>query len=214
VVTTTTQVAGQTDLPSTNAAVEPEKAGEHGRGFLVVAREIRRLAGQTAVATLHTESRVRPMMRDAVPAGALQTDQSGEEVRFGHLVLKNAPQNRPGCGGSPSGSGAAVRGRPGPPIRSLRGRWRPRPGQPLDTRPALPFREAPPLAGPDDGRDRPEAGHLEAEGLLPVAVLPEFDIGDGCQPLGQAGPAVHLHGQAVAPEGVDHHALAPAGKLH
>jgi methyl-accepting chemotaxis protein WspA len=54
-------VAGQTDLLSTDAASEAEKAGEHGRGSLVVAREARRLAGQTAVATLNTESRVRLM---------------------------------------------------------------------------------------------------------------------------------------------------------
>jgi methyl-accepting chemotaxis protein WspA len=81
-VTTTTQVAGRTDLLSTNAAGEAEEAGEHGRGFLVVAREIRRLADQTAVATLDTEGRVR-LVQGAVPAGALPTDQFGEEVRSG-----------------------------------------------------------------------------------------------------------------------------------
>jgi methyl-accepting chemotaxis protein WspA len=82
VVTTITQVAGRTNLLSTNAASKAEKAGEHGRGFLVVAREIRRLADQTAVATLDIESRVR-LTQGAVPAGALQTDQFGEGVRCG-----------------------------------------------------------------------------------------------------------------------------------
>jgi methyl-accepting chemotaxis protein WspA len=80
--TTTTQVAGQTSLPSTDAAAEAEKAGEHGRGFRVVAREIRRLAGQTAVATLDIGSMVR-LTQDAVPAGVMQTDKFGEEVRCG-----------------------------------------------------------------------------------------------------------------------------------
>jgi methyl-accepting chemotaxis protein WspA len=75
-------VAGQTDLPSTNAASEAEKAGEHGRGFLVVAREIRRLADQTAVATLGIGSRVR-LTQDAMSVGVLQTDKFGEEVRCG-----------------------------------------------------------------------------------------------------------------------------------
>jgi methyl-accepting chemotaxis protein WspA len=87
-------VADQISLLSTNAAGEAEKAGEHGRGPLVVAREARRLAGQTAVATLDIESRVR-LMQGAVSAGVLQTDQFGEEVRSGHLVFKNAPPNRP-----------------------------------------------------------------------------------------------------------------------
>jgi methyl-accepting chemotaxis protein WspA len=82
VVTTITKVAGQTNLLSTNAAGEAEKAGEYGRGFLVVAREIRRLADQTAVATLDIESRVR-LAQGAVPAGVMQVDQSGEEVRYG-----------------------------------------------------------------------------------------------------------------------------------
>jgi len=61
VVTTITKVADQTNLLSINAAIEAEKAGESGRGFLVVAREIRRLADQTAVATLDIEQMVRHM---------------------------------------------------------------------------------------------------------------------------------------------------------
>jgi methyl-accepting chemotaxis protein WspA len=82
VVTTSTKVADQADLLTSNAASEAEKAGEHGRGLLVVAREIRRLADQTAVATLDIEGMVR-LMQDAVSAGVMQTDKFGEEVRPG-----------------------------------------------------------------------------------------------------------------------------------
>jgi methyl-accepting chemotaxis protein WspA len=82
VVTTITKVADQTNLLSINAAIEAEKAGEYGRGFLVVAREIRRLADQTAVATLDIETMVR-QMQDAVSAGVMQMDKFGEEVRSG-----------------------------------------------------------------------------------------------------------------------------------
>lgn len=82
VVTTITKVADQTNLLSINAAIEAEKAGEYGRGFLVVAREIRRLADQTAVATLDIENMVR-LMQDAVSAGVMQMDKFGGEFRSG-----------------------------------------------------------------------------------------------------------------------------------
>lgn len=82
VVTTITKVADQTNLLSINAAIEAEKAGEYGRGFLVVAREIRRLADQTAVATLDIESMVRHM-QEAVSTGVMQMDKFSDEVRSG-----------------------------------------------------------------------------------------------------------------------------------
>lgn len=82
VVTTITKVADQTNLLSINAAIEAEKAGEYGRGFLVVAREIRRLADQTAVATLDIETMVR-QMQDAVTSGVMQMDKFADEVRSG-----------------------------------------------------------------------------------------------------------------------------------
>lgn len=82
VISTITKVADQTNLLSINAAIEAEKAGEYGRGFLVVAREIRRLADQTAVATLDIESMVR-QMQDAVSAGVMQMDKFADEVRSG-----------------------------------------------------------------------------------------------------------------------------------
>ncbi|MBN2290838.1 MAG: methyl-accepting chemotaxis protein [Pirellulales bacterium] len=80
VVETITKVADQTNLLSINAAIEAEKAGEAGRGFLVVAREIRRLADQTAVATLDIEQMVR-QMQDAVSAGVMEMDKFSEQVR-------------------------------------------------------------------------------------------------------------------------------------
>ncbi len=82
VVTTITKVADQTNLLSVNAAIEAEKAGEYGLGFLVLAREIRRLADQTAVATLDIEQMVR-QMQGAVSAGVMEMDKFTEEVRQG-----------------------------------------------------------------------------------------------------------------------------------
>ena len=80
VVTTISKVAEHTHLLSVNAAIEAQKAGEYGRGFLVVAREIRRLADQTAQATLDIERIVREMQA-AVAGGVSDMDRFGEQVR-------------------------------------------------------------------------------------------------------------------------------------
>ncbi len=82
VVTTISKVADQTNLLSINAAIEAEKAGEYGLGFLVVAREIRRLADQTAVATLDIERMVKEMQY-SVSAGVMEMDKFSDQVRRG-----------------------------------------------------------------------------------------------------------------------------------
>ncbi|NBW96812.1 MAG: methyl-accepting chemotaxis protein [Planctomycetia bacterium] len=82
VITTITKVADQTNLLSINAAIEAEKAGEYGQGFIVVAREIRRLADQTAVATLDIE-RLVEQMQQAVSAGVEQMGTFAGEVKEG-----------------------------------------------------------------------------------------------------------------------------------
>jgi methyl-accepting chemotaxis protein WspA len=79
-VVTITKVADQTNLLSLNAAIEAEKAGEYGAGFSVVAREIRRLADQTAIATLDIEGIVRDM-QSAVVSGVMEMDQFGQSVQ-------------------------------------------------------------------------------------------------------------------------------------
>jgi methyl-accepting chemotaxis protein WspA len=79
VVITITKVADQTSLLSLNAAIEAEKAGEYGAGFAVVAREIRRLANQTAVATLEIEQIVKDM-QSAVTVGVMEMDKFNHSV--------------------------------------------------------------------------------------------------------------------------------------
>ncbi|QLA16737.1 methyl-accepting chemotaxis protein [Desulfolutivibrio sulfoxidireducens] len=82
VVTAINKISDQTNLLSLNAAIEAEKAGEYGRGFSVVAREIRRLADQTAEATLDIE-RMVSQMQSAVSAEVMEMDKYSEEVRRG-----------------------------------------------------------------------------------------------------------------------------------
>jgi methyl-accepting chemotaxis protein len=80
VVTTITKVADQTNLLSLNAAIEAEKAGEYGLGFSVVATEVRRLADQTAVATLDIEQMIKEM-QSAVSSGVLSMEKFTDQVR-------------------------------------------------------------------------------------------------------------------------------------
>ncbi len=87
VVTTITKIADQTNLLSLNAAIEAEKAGEWGRGFSVVASEIRRLADQTAVATLDIEQMVRDMQR-AVADEVETVDRFHAQVREAMAVVE------------------------------------------------------------------------------------------------------------------------------
>ena len=79
VVTTIAKVADQTNLLSVNATIEAEKAGESGRGFRIVAQEIRRLADQTALATQDIERMVRDMQA-AVSSGTMEMDRFRNEV--------------------------------------------------------------------------------------------------------------------------------------
>ena len=88
VVTTITKVADQTNLLSLNAAIEAEKAGEYGTGFAVVAREIRRLADQTAVATLDIEQMVKDM-QSAVATGVMEMDKFTKEVSNSVTDVRN-----------------------------------------------------------------------------------------------------------------------------
>jgi methyl-accepting chemotaxis protein WspA len=80
VVTTINKISDQTALLSLNAAIEAEKAGELGKGFSVVAREISRLADQTAVSTQDIEAVVKEM-QSAVSSGVMEMDKFSEEVR-------------------------------------------------------------------------------------------------------------------------------------
>lgn len=88
VVTTISKVADQTNLLSLNAAIEAEKAGEYGVGFGVVAREIRRLADQSALATLDIEEMVAEM-QTAINSGASEMDKFTDQVQSGVKEVGN-----------------------------------------------------------------------------------------------------------------------------
>jgi methyl-accepting chemotaxis protein len=96
----------QSNLLAVNAAVEASKAGEHGKGFTVVAQEIKSLADQSKQAT----EQVRVILRDiqkasgasvlaaeqvskAVDAGVKQATESGESIRRLAASMTEAAQS-------------------------------------------------------------------------------------------------------------------------
>ena len=79
IVTSISDVARQTNLLALNATIEAARAGEAGRGFAIVAQEVKALAGQTARMTEDIVARLGEIDRFVNDAAA-SLDKAGAEL--------------------------------------------------------------------------------------------------------------------------------------
>ena len=89
ITSTVADIADQSNLLAVNAAIEAAKAGEHGRGFTIVAQEIRSLADQSKKATQQVKEILNEINK-SVNSTVGVTDQGARSVEEGIRRVKES----------------------------------------------------------------------------------------------------------------------------